>query len=402
MAVPTPSFTIAHQKVELDVNFNQLLTGKTEITIYPDSRDLKEIRLHGRICAIKKVLVNNIPPPSVRHEDPCDQLTLHSKSTSHQHHLLAEKLARSVGPDPEPDIIITLPKKLIIQPVEVAEVHTQASGSIQIPEPSTAGPSVTEATQALSDTTVARFTPLTLAIEFETCHARETLQFVAGKRGSGRWPHVYTRSRLGCGGASPLFPCVDLINSRCTWDISIKCPRTVGDALNQALSLDLSKLNIDPSSQEARQSYEGKEMVVVCSGELTDEIMDRGDNTQKTVSFSCSQQLAPQQVGFAIGLLSGSTWVSCAIRKKSKNSVVMRWRCWLTVYLGEQKRPRTPVYLWRKPWILSSTNTSPVRSGHIRCALSRTSLQTYPFSQVCRCAAQDSCTQRMSLIRLKK
>ncbi|KAJ9500676.1 Transcription initiation factor TFIID subunit 2 [Exophiala xenobiotica] len=301
MAVPTPSFSVAHQKVELDVNFNQLVAGKTEITIYPDSQNLKEIRLHGRICAIKKVLVNNIPPPSVRHEDPCDQLTLHSNSTAHQHHLLAEKLARSIGPDPEPDIIITLPKKLKIQPVEVAEVHTQASGSIKIPDPSTTGPSATEATQALSDTTVAKFTPLTVTIEFETCHARETLQFVAGKRGSGRWPHVYTRSRLGCGGASSLFPCVDSINSRCTWDISIRCPRTVGDALNQALSLDLSKLNIDPSSQEARQSYESKEMVVICSGELTDEIVDRVDNTQKTVSFSCSQQLAPQQVGFAIG-----------------------------------------------------------------------------------------------------
>lgn len=402
MAVPTPSFTIAHQKVELDVNFNQLLTGKTEITIYPDSRDLKEIRLHGRICAIKKVLVNNIPPPSVRHEDPCDQLTLHSKSTSHQHHLLAEKLARSVGPDPEPDIIITLPKKLIIQPVEVAEVHTQASGSIQIPEPSTAGPSVTEATQALSDTTVARFTPLTLAIEFETCHARETLQFVAGKRGSGRWPHVYTRSRLGCGGASPLFPCVDLINSRCTWDISIKCPRTVGDALNQALSLDLSKLNIDPSSQEARQSYEGKEMVVVCSGELTDEIMDRGDNTQKTVSFSCSQQLAPQQVGFAIGPFErinlGELRDPQEVEELGRNAVEMLAYC-LPGRAEETKNTCLPL---AKAMDLSSTNTSPVRSGHIRCALSRTSLQTYPFSQVCRCAAQDSCTQRMSLIRLKK
>ncbi|KAJ9637088.1 Transcription initiation factor TFIID subunit 2 [Knufia peltigerae] len=301
LPVPIPSFTVAHQKVDIDVNFNQQIAGRTEITIYPDSQDLREIRLHGRICVVKKVLVNNLPPPSVRHEDPCEQLALHSNSTAHQHHLLFEKIARSVGPDPDPDLIVTLPKKLKILPVEVAEVHTQASGSIKISDPAIAGPSAAETTQALTDTTVAKFTPLTLVIEFETCHARETLHFVAGKRGSGRWPHAYTRSKLGRGGASSLFPCVDLINSRCTWDISIRCPRTVGDALNQALSVDLSSLDIDPSSQDARHGFESKEMTVVCSGELTDEILDKSDNTQKTVSFSCSQQLAPQQIGFAIG-----------------------------------------------------------------------------------------------------
>ncbi|EHY58983.1 Transcription initiation factor TFIID subunit 2 [Exophiala dermatitidis] len=300
---PPPSFTVAHQKVELDVNFNQEVTGRTEITIYPDSPDLKEIRLHGRVCTIKSVLVNNIPPSSVSYEDVCEQFILHSQGTVHQHHLLARKLARSVGAEPEPDIVIALPKRLRIVPVDVAEVHTQATGSIKIQDPhSTGGPSAAEATQALTDTTVARFTPLTVTIEFESCHVRENLQFVSGKRGSGRWPHAYTRSRMGPGGASSLFPCVDVITSRCTWDISIKCARTVGDALNQIMSVDLSQLSLEPSSKSTSgPSYEGKEMVVICSGELTDEIVDKVDSTRKTVSFSCSQQLAPAQIGFAIG-----------------------------------------------------------------------------------------------------
>lgn len=299
---PAPSFTVAHQKVELDISFSQQIAGRTEITVYPDSPDLKEIRLHGRICTIKKVLVNNIPPSSVRHEDPCDQLTLHSNATVHQHHLLAEKLERSVGPDPEPDIIISLPKRLRIVPVDVAEVHTQATGSIKIQDPLTSGASAAEATQALSDTTVAKFTPLTVVIEFESCHVRERVQFVAGKRGGGRWPHAYTRSKLGPGGASSLFPCVDVLTSRCTWDFSIKCARTVGDALNQATALDLSQLSLEPPSKaSSSQSYEAKEMLVICSGELTDEIVDKTDSSRKTVSFSCSQQLAPEQIGFAIG-----------------------------------------------------------------------------------------------------
>ncbi|KIW81221.1 hypothetical protein Z517_04246 [Fonsecaea pedrosoi CBS 271.37] len=300
--IQEPSFTVAHQKVELDVNFSQYIRGRTEITIYPDSTDLKEISLHGRQCTINKVLVNGIPPSSVRHEDPCDQLTLHFHGTVYQHHVLAEKVARSVGAEPLPDITISLPKRLKIVPVTVAEVHTQAAGSIKITDPQSQGASATELTHALSDATAAKFTPLTLIIEFDSCHARETLHFVSGGGGNGRWPHAYTRNKLGPGGASPLFPCVDEINSRCTWDISIKCPRTVGDAIDQAVSLDSVQRNLNKATKPpSRQTYGTKEMIVVCSGELTDEILDKGDPTTKTMSFSCSQQLAPQQIGFAIG-----------------------------------------------------------------------------------------------------
>ncbi|OAP60085.1 hypothetical protein AYL99_05087 [Fonsecaea erecta] len=299
---PEPSFAVAHQKVELDINFSQYISGRTEITIYPDSADLKEISLHGRQCTIKKVLVNGIPPSSVRHEDPCDQLTLHSHGSVYQHHFLAEKVARSIGPERLPDIVISLPNRLKIVPVAVAEVHTQAAGSIKITDPQAQGPSAAEITQALSDTTAAKFTPLTLVIEFESCHVRETLHFVSGRGGGGRWPHAYTRTKSGPGGASPLFPCVDEINSRCTWDISIKCPRTVGDAIDQATTADGVRRDRGAAAKDSsRQSFEAKEMIVVCTGEITDEIPDKHDPTVKTISFSCSQQLAPQQIGFAIG-----------------------------------------------------------------------------------------------------
>jgi transcription initiation factor TFIID subunit 2 len=301
-AAQIPKFIVAHQKVQLEVNFNQEVSGRTEITIYPESTELKEISLHGRQCTIKKVLVNNIPPPSVQHEDPCGQLYLHSNSTVHQHHLLGEKLARSLGAEPDPDIVITLPRRIKISPVEVAEVHTETVGTIKIPNPQAQGASATEVTHALADATAAKFTPLTVIIEFESCHANETLQFACGGRGSGRWPHAYTKSKLGPGGASSLFPCVDTIQSRCTWDISIKCPRTVGHAINQVLSAESAEQNAGGRAEDtSRQGYESKEMVVVCSGELMDEILDKGDPNLKTVSFSCSQQLAPKQLGFAIG-----------------------------------------------------------------------------------------------------
>jgi transcription initiation factor TFIID subunit 2 len=298
---PMPTFTVAHQKVDLEVNFNQEIRGRTEITIYPDSADLREIRLHGRQCSINKVLVNDQSPLSVRHHDPCSQITLHSDSSVHQHHHLEAKLA-DARPGRSPDIIIGLPRKLKIVPVEVAVVHTQAGASIKISNPQVQGASTTEVTQALSDTTAAKFTPLTVVIEFESCHAHECLQFVSGKRGKGRWPHVYTRTKPGSGGASPLFPCVDELECRCTWDVSIKCVRTVGDAIRQTVAdAENSHLRNGDADVSQRPAHESTEMLVLCSGELTDDIVDKNDPTFKTVSFSCSQQLAPQQVGFAIG-----------------------------------------------------------------------------------------------------
>lgn len=297
-----PKFMVAHQKIDLDFSFDQQISGTTEITIYPESQDLREIRLHGRQCNIKKVLVNNTPPSSVRHRDPCEQLALHCNGSVNQHHLLTEKIAGSIANPPDPDIIITLPKKIRILPVNIAEIHTQSADPIKIQDSQSANAPVPEATQALSDTTVARFTPLTVFIEFESCHVRESVQFVVGKRGSGRWPHAYTRKRLSSGGASSLFPCVDIINSRCTWDISIRSPRTVGDAIDQISPSNIRRNNVDGSVKSApHQGYEATEMVVICSGELTDDIVNKNDTAKKTVSFSCLQQLAPEQLGFAIG-----------------------------------------------------------------------------------------------------
>lgn len=206
VAQPVPvaaGFSVVHQKVTLDISFDQRVQGTTEITIYPDSTGLSEIRLHGRQCEIRKVLVNNHPPSSVRHADPCGQLTLHTNAGVNQHHLLSEKISGSVAAVPEPDLIITIPKKVRIVPVHLADVHTQTHDLIRVSDAEVGGPSATEGTQGISDTTVAKFTPLTVYIEFESCHIRESVQFVSGSPGSGRWPHAYTRAKLGSGEGRP-------------------------------------------------------------------------------------------------------------------------------------------------------------------------------------------------------
>lgn len=295
-------FTVAHQKVELDINFDQQVKGKTEITIYPETEKLKKISLNARQCHVSNILINRLPPASVSHQDPCDQLALHfDKSNVHHWHLLSERLESSQKSVPDPNLVIGLPRDLSIQPVDLAEIHDPNAGTIKISHPEAEGTDAAHTTQGLSDTSVAKYTPLTVVIEFSSLHLRDAVQFVIGKRGSGRWPHAYTRGRPGSTAAAALFPCIDSLHARCTWDIDITCARTVGDAISQSLSLDLgNRLALEEKSQE-RSAYENKEMLIACTGKLNDESINKNDACKKTASFSCSEQLSAQQIGFAIG-----------------------------------------------------------------------------------------------------
>ena len=296
-----PQFTLAHQKVELDINFSQNVTGKTEITIYPESKDLRFIRLNARQCSVSNILINGLAPGPTTHHDPCDDLTLHfDNSNVHHHHLLSERTDSTQRAVPVPNLIISLPKGLKIKEVDIAEVHTDNAGTIEIPNTETEGAETIKTAQALSDTTIAKYTPLTVSIEFSTLHLRESVQFVTGKRGTGRWPHAYTSGHAGGASASALFPCIDSLHARCSWDITITSPRTVGDAITQTLSTDLARLTLEEKTQE-RAAYENKEMTIICSGKAGDETINKHDTTKKTAFFSSSEQLSAKQIGFAVG-----------------------------------------------------------------------------------------------------
>ena len=287
---------VAQQKVELNFDFSQNISGRTEIHIHPESKNFKFIELHARQCHLSKVTINGVKAASIRHHDPCDQMSLHFNSTVHQHHLLNDKIESSRQEFPEPDLVIEVPKAVQIKEVDVAEVHTLDGGTVEVA--ASDGPNKDAVqTQGLSDVSSAKFTPLVVIIEFSTIHLREAVQFVTGQRGGGRWPHAYTRSKLGGSAASALFPCVDFASERCIWDLSITCPRTVGDALAQCSSVADS----GHTRNGSRPSHEKREMLVIASGDITEDAVVKTDPTKKTFSFTGLQQLSARQIGFAIG-----------------------------------------------------------------------------------------------------
>lgn len=292
-------FTLFHSKVELDLNFNQKITGHTEIEIHPDSTSFKYIYLNAQQCAVSNVTINGIPA-TYYHQDPCESMQLHFNATVHQHHYLTDKVEDLRGKSIKPNIIITVPPSIRIKEVNETEVHVQDVGTIRVPQAN--GVDAVETTRGLTDTSVAKFTPLVVSIDFRTIHMRDSVEFVTGERGSGRWPHAFTRGRVGGASAATLFPCIDSLYTRGTWEITITAPQTVGDALQQSLAESLADLSLEQKpNAAARPAHENKEMTILCSGELVNDSIAQSDPTKKTVQFACAEKISAQQIGFAVG-----------------------------------------------------------------------------------------------------
>jgi transcription initiation factor TFIID subunit 2 len=344
--IPDYGFVVSHQKVELDIDFStQSLTGRTEITILPLRRDLTEIKIDARQCSIPvyQVMVNG-KPASFEYLDPLNVLEIpkHISWTANQYHMQKERLSKLVDEDTRAEgaLHIKLPKSVHIEEADsfsdgAANALTQRAVGATIArtssialngiDPLSATPTMTPRTAADQNT---RFQPLIITIPFSITNFRDGLHFVGLAETDKRYPHVYTRHSVDPGTASCIFPCIDDPAMRCTWEIDIKCSRTLGDALKRppvesthkshhhhhhhhhhngkkehanALTNGVNGLGAEDYQAPLTEEEKLMEMAVICSGEMTDEVIDQWDNSKKTVSFLLTSVVAAQHIGFAIG-----------------------------------------------------------------------------------------------------
>ena len=323
-----PGFSVHSQKVELDIDFRtQSLKGKTDITIQPHSKELKTIKLHCRQCVLKRLNVEGKGPP-LTYEDPYGNLKIPEAFTALQHHIVYQKVEPALRNPAEEEISITLPKSVRIEEQDPFSTAAQrillAKSSVgNKKQTDDAGTPLAETPTALKTAGTgendARFTPIRIHVEFEILEFRDGLHFVGMEDGDARYPHVFTRNNGSLRAASCIFPCVDDSLARSSWEISIRCPRTLGDAFeapkaptngvnhyaktNGVHTNGVHEGSMDEESSVPSLSDQEKvlELVVVCSGDLTDEIIDPKDNSKKTVSFTCTTEVAPRHIGFAIG-----------------------------------------------------------------------------------------------------
>ena len=316
-------FTVLHQRVQLDIDLaRRKLRGSTEITISPNSADLKTVRLNCRQCELNRLSINGKPSASMTYTDPYKQSRLCWKAGVHQYHILQERLEGQLRvPPPEPELVINLPKSvriLELDPDTTLDRAGKASGDPMVVD-------VTQNTKPAIDQTT-RFTPIIISVDFSIDEIRDGVQFVGCNSGDLQFPHAYSQNSLP-GAACCLFPCLDAIDSRSTWEVSIKCPRTIGDVFKRPASLRSALIygfsGVDPEIEEVDRltglsdEEEALDLVVICSGDMTDEvsmtalygsfpysldqIIDPRDPSKKTTFFTCTTAVAPQHIGFAIG-----------------------------------------------------------------------------------------------------
>ena len=152
-----------------------------------------------------------------------------------------------------------------------------------------------------------------VSVPFETKNIRDGLHFVGVEPGDARYTHAYTVHTDEAGTACCLFPCLDDQGSIGDWKISVKTPRTLGDALHQSLVTQRQYHNgnnnptpgavTDDPIPRHDLSEEDKllEMTVVCSGLLTDEIVDPEDDHKKIMTFESEKATSVHKMGFAVG-----------------------------------------------------------------------------------------------------
>ena len=228
-------FTVVMQRVFLTVDFaSRSITGTTDITITPTTKNLKHIRLNCRQARVISARVGT-KNAVVSHVDPYERLKPRGKTTVHQHQMLRSKIEPYIKDPPEPELSIAVPPKIRI---EEAQPDAQLSRTVLERHESEYGAQGPDTPQTAHAQDVPKFNPLNVSIEFKVDNFRHGLHFVGVEPGDNRFPHLYTTNSIAPGSTSSIFPCVDDPNTRCMWEVSIRCPKTLGDAFRKPKQLD--------------------------------------------------------------------------------------------------------------------------------------------------------------------
>lgn len=271
-------FSVQYQKVFMDVDFRRrAISGKTEILILPESKELRTIRLNCRQVKITRVSIEGktVSSKDIKYTDPYECAKPYPSFTVHQHHLLRNRIRPYMEPPTAQELHIALPPGV--------RVTNSPPLTLKLFKTAEQEPSEAAANDGLGE-----FTPLTIEIEFEAHAVRDGLHFVGLEDGDTRYPHMWTNNSPNAGNACSLFPCVDETTSRHPWDITIRCPRTLGDAFTTTMSSDAkkssgstdvvqTKLDDGPDDESLTsvglsERERALDLLVVCSGNLTDEV----------------------------------------------------------------------------------------------------------------------------------
>ncbi|KAJ7897366.1 hypothetical protein B0H14DRAFT_2677986 [Mycena olivaceomarginata] len=266
------SIYVSHQKVVLEIDFSGCLWGYTEITIVPTSKDLKTIHLHSRQCTIQTVTVASLPA-EFTHNDPLANLTVGAPNDPldcHRHPELKRKLYSALQESDEGELSIAIP-------LEVALKHSgQSVEPLATPEPQTPG---AQASQAVPE-----FAPIAINIAYSLRNPADGFQFVFPTDSYPyRVPHAYT-TPSSPDAARCWVPCIDNLWEKCTWEFEFVVPRY-----------------LEEISVEDDEPTDASPTLVVCSGELVEQVAHPYSSHKTIFLFSQAVLTSVQHIAFAAG-----------------------------------------------------------------------------------------------------
>jgi transcription initiation factor TFIID subunit 2 len=285
------TFTVLKQSLELDISFcPRRVTGKTVLDIQPKKSQLREIVLNCRQLRPTRIRIDE-QIAGYSYSNLHERLTLYPGTGLEQYHFAKDRVARHVDVNSEDELVVFVPDR-----VKIREVRPEEVGEL-------------ESAQGVF------YAPLKLEIDYVLDDFRDALHFVGVEDGDGRFPHAFTRNSPFPGTASCLFPCIDDGTRKCLFDVAIRYPRTLGDALSKVTApvstgadgasatdkADSVMTDVDDDQADLSAEERAMEMQVICSGSLTDDILDHDDASRKTASFTCDTPVLPQHIGFVIG-----------------------------------------------------------------------------------------------------
>ncbi|KAL1304009.1 hypothetical protein AAFC00_000450 [Neodothiora populina] len=315
-ALPPPEtttdlgFTVVQQRVNFNVDFaSRSISGSTEITIQPSYKDLKEIRLNCRQARITEARIEG-KTAALNYVDPYERLRVRPNSTIYQYQDLRNRIEPYVKLPPESELVLTIPSRVHIQELQNDPAALARISLVRQDSDNGQGGAETPQTSHAQD--LAKFAPLKVFLEFSVTDFRDGIHFVGFEDGDGRYPHLYTMNSIIPGSTSSIFPCVDDLNMRCMWDISVRCPKTLGDAFRKHTTQDKDQDVVMAANEQVegvRDEYlinlteeeRALDIIVIASADLTDDIIDPQDPTMRTVSFLQTTPVCARHIGFGVG-----------------------------------------------------------------------------------------------------
>ena len=308
---PILEYFVIKQEVYLDVNFREKrIDGTTDIYVAIFGDKTEEVALDAAHCEIDvdnvtvcelrevngEIVHGQKRKAATRYDDPYKKL-LHPPSWNlrAEHHDVRRARASTLFQSRKTDVPAENREFEGCTPVYGSlKVKVRGKGEQERPK------LILRKTTSVLDNAERASKQFKITIPFSNKQPRDGVHFVGVDALDSRFPHMYTRHSIQPGTAACIFPCMDDHGSRCDWKLSIKYPRTLGDALQQPLA---TQSQASPVDREILLAEEDKlrELSVVCSGFLMEETTDPDDDRKKIMTFEPEKKVSVQKLGFAIG-----------------------------------------------------------------------------------------------------